>query len=293
MRLRMRDIWRAGRGRMRPRVVVGLRILAFASLATRALAELDLLRRQHPPSAGSSPDRRRRGSPEHRVRAHRRPVDEPPAVHAQRAQMQRYGADVQRLLRVGLAVLSVALLDFTGNFPYHEGVRQRRVRSAVSRQFYDRGAGAAHVRDRAPARGLQHRDDGQVPQRLRQDKGSVPGPRSRTCCPAGRTGTWPGLGLSRSSTTRCNEGRHGRQLSATKPSRRPHRRSEKGVDFINSSAAPRKAVLPRGPPPRRTIPTRGRRPTHNVFPGPAGPATRPPFDVLPTNVPRGQRAVHR
>ena len=80
--------------------------------------------------------------------------------------MQRHGPHVQRLLRLRLAVLPVALLDLHRQLPArHRRVQQHRCRTAASRCSTTR-RGAAHVRGRAPRRRLPHRDDGQVPERL-------------------------------------------------------------------------------------------------------------------------------
>ena len=122
-----------------------------------------------PRSAGN------RAAPEHRLHPHRRPVDGPAALHAARAGDATRRADVQQLLRLGLAVLSVALFDLHGQLPArHRRVQQRRPARRLPRVLRPR-RGAAHVRGGAAERRLSHGDDGQVPQRLRSAEGQRSG----------------------------------------------------------------------------------------------------------------------
>ena len=88
-------------------------------------------RRRRPRRPGRRRQRHRRArQPEHRLRAHRRPVDEPAARTCPRSRRsQARGHDVQQLLRLGLAVLPVAVVDLHRRLPArHRRVHQRRPR---------------------------------------------------------------------------------------------------------------------------------------------------------------------
>ncbi len=211
MRLSMRDIWRMGRGLMRPRVLAGLLILACASLATGMVASSTS-------SAGGAHHTLARGQA---AAAASRPnivfvLTDDLSMNLlqympQRAADAAHGADVQQLLRVGLAVLPVALLDLHRELPpHHEGVRQRGSAGRLQAVLRPR-RGAAHVRGGVAARRLQHRDDGQVPQRIRPGQGQRPRApvhvRAARVVRMGRRRLGiPGVQLL------TQRGRHGRQL---------------------------------------------------------------------------------
>ncbi len=128
------------------------------------------------PPAGPQPS-------QHRLRPHRRPLDGPAALHAPGPGTPDRRDDVQQLLRVGLAVLPVALVDLHRGVPArHRRVHQLRPLRRAQRVLQPRRRGP-HVQHRAAARGLPHRDDGQVHQRLPQ------GPRRS---PIPSTGVPPG-----------------------------------------------------------------------------------------------------
>ena len=91
----------------------------------------------------------------------------------------------------------------------HRRLHQQRQRTAAS-GLPRPGPGAAHLRDGAPAAGLPHGDDGQVPQRL-------PRPGPGTCRPAGRRGTCAGNGYAEFN---YNLNENGARSSTTAPRRR-------------------------------------------------------------------------
>src|SRR6476646_2835250 len=117
------ELWggsRASAADARPRVPADARARRGGELDRRRGGELAGIARSAPrgfakPDGHTSelaprPGRRER-TPQHRVHPHRLPVDAPAALHAPRAGDAARLPDVQRLLRFGLAVLSVALVD--------------------------------------------------------------------------------------------------------------------------------------------------------------------------------------
>ncbi len=141
-------------------------------------------------------------------------------------------------------MLSVALLDLHRQLPAHDqGVQQRGPAGRVPAVLRPR-RGAAHVRDRAAARRLQHRDDGQVPQRVRPGQGQRPRTPVHLCAARlvgvgrGRLGL-PGVRLL------AQRRRHGRQLRPQALGLPDRRDGQQGRRLHQQLGRGWKAVLPR------------------------------------------------
>ena len=183
---------------MRGRVFrIGLAFVAVASLATGVAASSEGSEGSPPTGCERAPGPgRAHGAAEHRVRPHRRPVDEPAALHAARAGDAARRADVHELLRVGLAVLSVALVDLHRQLPARHKVFSNVGPRGGFREFYHRGEEQHTFAVALQQRRLPHGDDGQVPQRLWPADGGRPR-AALHLRPAGMVGVGcRGMGLS-------------------------------------------------------------------------------------------------
>ena len=108
------------------------------------------------------------GAAEHRVRPDGRPVDRSRPIHAARPGHGALGRHFHQLPRLGLAVLPLARVDLHRQLsPRHPHLRQLRGRVPGLPSTQRR---AAHLRGRPATGRLPHRDDGQVPERLRADR---------------------------------------------------------------------------------------------------------------------------
>ena len=194
--------------------------------------------------------------------------------------LQRDGHDVPQLLRLGLAVLPVALVDLHRRVPArHRGVHQRRRRRRAPRRSTPT-ATRTHVQRRAPERRLPHGDDGQVPQRIPAGPQAHRRSPARTSRPAGTSGTWPAAATTSSTTTSTRTGRI--RYYGTRP--RDYLTdvlARRGVELHRPSArarASRSSSSWRRS--RRTRRTRRRRATPATFPG-LQRAAHARFDRLP------------
>ena len=284
MRLRMRDIWRAGRGLMRPRVVVGLLILAFASLATGAVA-----------SSTSSA-----GSTHHQLARARTAADaaRPNIVFVLTDDLSmnllQYMPNVLQMQRTGLTFNNYFVSDslccpsrssiFTGNFPHTTKVFDNEGPQGGFRQFYDRGEELHTFAIALQRAGYNTGMMGKYLNGYGQDKGSVPGLPFTYVPPGWSEWDVAGWGYPEFDYSLNEDGtvvNYGHKPSDYLTDVM----ADKGVDFINSSAALGKPFFlelatfaphdPYTPAPRDA----------NDFPGLQAPHP-PNFDVLPTNAPR-------
>ena len=221
--------------------------------------------------------------PEHRLRAHRRPVDEPHQPHAERARTATFRHDDGELRRGRLAVLPVAVGDLHRRVPARRRrVHQLRIRRRLHRLQQQRQPGQVVRAEPAEAR-LHDRIHGQVPQRL----------------PAHRPGA---AGLERLGRRRqrlprvqlhAERERHPARIRP-RPERLPRRRAaQKAGSFVDTSARHRQTVHARGgdvrPARARTPRRRGTRTRPRTSPTPRHrPTTRCPPIRRP-----GSRAARR
>ena len=234
-----------------------------------------------------------RASPEHRLRPHRRPLDGPAALHAAGRSSSRHdGHDVQELLRLGLAVLPVALIDLHRRVPpRHRGLHQRRGDEAASPPSITT----------TTRTGLQRRAPGRAGYRtammgkyINGYLGPEPLAHRLDRRPAGVVGVGRGrLGLPRVQL-RPQHRRHRPSLRA-RPARLPHRRDRPPGRATSSTArrpwAGRSSSSSRpSRPTRRTFP---RRVTRDLFPGLDGARARPTSTPCPPTRRPGWPAIPR
>ena len=146
--------------------------------------------------------------------------------------------DVQQLLRLGLAVLPVALLDLHRRASRTTpGCSPTPAPSAASRAFYNHGDENRTFNIALQRRRLPHGDDGQVPQRL------PPGPAGARRSPStARPPGWIGVGRRRLGLPRVRLQAQHRTAPSTTSATRPRDYltdvlARRGVQFIDRSAA--------------------------------------------------------
>ena len=178
---------------------------------------------------------------------------------------------------------------FTGNFPHDTHVLGNTGRHGGLPRLLRPRRGAAHLRDRAQARRLPHRADGQVPQRLPRDAAAPPRRHRRRRPAELRPAGLGELGRRRAtatpSSTTCSTPTASSSSTATSPSDYlTDVLARDGADFINRSARAGKPFFlelatfaphsPYVPAPRNA----------QDFPGLRAPEP-PSFNMLPTHPP--------
>ena len=284
MRLRMRDIWRMGRGLMRPRVLAGLLILACASLATGMVASSTS-------SAGGAHHTLARGQAA-------ADASRPNIVFVLTDDLSMnllpYMPNVQRMQQSGLTFNNYFVSDslccpsrssiFTGNFPHTTKVFDNEGPQGGFRQFYDRGEEQHTFAVALQRAGYNTAMMGKYLNGYGQDRGSVPGLPFTYVPPGWSEWDVAGWGYPEFNYSLNEDGtvvNYGHAPSDYLTDVL----ADKGVDFINSSAAAGKPFFlelatfaphdPYTPAPRDA----------NDFPGLQAPDP-PNFDALPTNAPR-------
>jgi arylsulfatase A-like enzyme len=280
----MRDIWRMGRGLMRPRVLAGLLILACASLATGMVASSTS-------SAGGAHHQLARAQP---AAVAGRPNIVFVLTDDLSMNLLQYMPHVLDMQRTGLTFNNYFVSDslccpsrssiFTGNFPHTTKVFDNEGPQGGFRQFYDRGEEQHTFAVALQRAGYNTGMMGKYLNGYGQDKGNVPGLPFTYVPPGWSEWDVAGWGYPEFNYSLNEDGtvvNYGHQPSDYLTDVL----ADKGVDFINSSAAAGKPFFlelatfaphdPYTPAPRDT----------NDFPGLQAPRLSN-FDTLPTNAPR-------
>src|SRR5689334_16234063 len=232
----MREILRVGRGLMRPRMLVGLVIVACASLATGAVASSTS-------SAGSAHHQQARAAP---AAVTGRPNIVFVLTDDLSMNLLQYMPNVLQMQRTGLTFNDYFVSDslccpsrssiFTGNFPHTTKVFNNEGPQGGFRQFYDRGEEQHTFATALQRAGYNTAMMGKYLNGYGQDKGSVPGLPFTYVPPGWSEWDVAGWGYPEFDYSLNEDGtvvNYGHKPSDYLTDVM----ANKGVDFINSSAA--------------------------------------------------------